>query len=106
MIDHYSISNIESLPYEDNFDLVFSDNVMEHIENPDQIFSEVHRVLKPGGIFIFKTPNKFHYMPIIAMITPHSFLRWINAKRGRDETDTFPTRYNVIRLKILIMYKK
>jgi SAM-dependent methyltransferase len=84
----------ESIPYPDeSFDLVFADNVFEHLETPQLVFGEVARVLKPGGIFLGKTPNRHHYMPLIAQITPFWFHRWVNRKRGRQEIDTFPTRY-------------
>jgi SAM-dependent methyltransferase len=29
--------------------------VMEHVESPDRVFEEVHRVLRPGGGFYFAT---------------------------------------------------
>ena len=84
----------EKIPYPDSsFDMVFSVNVLEHLENPEEVFAEVHRTLKPGGIFLVKTPNKWHYMPLIASVTPHSFHQWVNEKRGRAGVDTFPTRY-------------
>lgn len=84
----------ESLPYPDNtFDLVFADNVLEHLDNPTEVFSEIARVLKPGGVFLGKTPNKWHYMPLVARLTPHGFHQWVNRRRGRAEVDTFPTRY-------------
>jgi len=84
----------EQIPYPDNsFDLVFSVNVLEHLEQPEMVFADVHRILKPGGVFLAKTPNKWHYMPLIASVTPHSFHQWFNKKRGRDSEDTFPTRY-------------
>ena len=73
--------------------MVFSDNVLEHLEEPLQVFREVVRVLKPGGVFLFKTPNKYHYMPLIARLTPHVFHQYVNRLRGRAEVDTFPTRY-------------
>ena len=38
-------------------DLVFSNCVIEHIEEIDKVFSEVYRVLKPGGKFVFTTPS-------------------------------------------------
>jgi 2-polyprenyl-3-methyl-5-hydroxy-6-metoxy-1,4-benzoquinol methylase len=72
---------------------VFPDNVLEHLYEPEEVFREVARVLKPGGVFLFKTPNKWHYMPTIAQLTPHGFHRAVNRWRGRAEIDIFPTRY-------------
>lgn len=80
---------------DEKFDLIFSDNVFEHVEKPEKLFNEVNRVLKPCGVFINKTPNRWHYMPIIASITPTSFHKFINKIRGRDESDTFPTYYQL-----------
>jgi len=84
----------ESIPYEDEcFDVVVSDNVLEHLDNPLEVFIEVNRVLRPGGIFIAKTPNRWHYVAIGAKLTPYSFHRKFNEARGRASEDTFPTRY-------------
>jgi SAM-dependent methyltransferase len=84
----------EQIPYDDEtFDLVICDNVLEHLENPEEVFAEVRRVLKPGGRFIGKTPNFWHYVAIGASLTPHSFHQRFNAARGREEEDTFPTMY-------------
>lgn len=84
----------EAIPYGDaTFDVVFAANVLEHLPDPLRVFAEVHRVLKPGGRFLAKTPNKFHYMPLIARLTPHRFHQWYNRKRGRAAVDTFPTLY-------------
>jgi len=94
MLDEGRVANADEIPYEnDRFDLVFSDNVLEHLDQPLKVFREIARVLKPGGVFLFKTPNKWHYMPIIARITPHGFHQYVNRLRGRAEVDTFPTRY-------------
>ena len=93
-LDFPVVGNCENLPYEDNkFDLIFCDNLLEHLEHPKKVFSEINRVLKNDGIFFFKTPNKYHYMPLISHFTPHSFHRWYNNLRGRDYDDTFPTFY-------------
>jgi len=84
----------ESIPYEDSsFHLVFADNVLEHLEEPARVFSEVARVLRPGGVFLAKTPNRWHYMPLAARMTPTAFHRFWNRLRGRPYEDTFPTRY-------------
>lgn len=88
------VGSAESVPFVDaTFDLVFADNVLEHLPDPEQAFREIARVLRPGGRFIGKTPNKWHYMPMIARLTPHGFHRFYNRLRGRAGEDTFPTRY-------------
>ena len=94
MLDEGKIADARRLPYEENrFDVVFSDNVLEHLEDPESVFREVARVLRPGGVFLFKTPNKWHYVTAVARLTPHGFHQWANRWRGRPEADVFPTRY-------------
>ena len=93
-LDEGRVAAGESIPYSDaTFDVVFSDNVLEHLAEPTRVFAEVGRVLKPGGQFLLKTPNRFHYVPLIASVTPHWFHRAFNRLRGRAAADTFPTLY-------------
>lgn len=93
-LDEGKVNDAAGIPYEDRrFDVVVSDNVLEHLVAPAEVFREVHRVLRPGGRFVFKTPNRTHYMPTIARLTPHSFHQQVNRLRGRAEVDTFPTMY-------------
>ena len=50
----------EKLPLEDSsFDVVLSDNVVDHAENPRHIVEEIVRVLRPGGLLYF-TVNIHH----------------------------------------------
>jgi len=94
MLDEGKVSDAGRIPYPDEtFDVVFADNVMEHLADPSAVLAEVRRALKPGGVFLFKTPNKTHYMPTIARVTPHWFHQLVNRLRGRAEVDTFPTLY-------------
>lgn len=53
--------NCEKLLFDSkSFDLVFSGDVFEHITYIQKVnfISEIYRVLRPGGIFTIKTPNK------------------------------------------------
>jgi SAM-dependent methyltransferase len=93
-IDDGRIGFGENIPWPNNtFDLIFSDNVLEHLIEPNKVFFEVQRVLKPGGVFLAKTPNKWHYVPLIARITPLWFHRIVVSWRGRKGEDVFPTQY-------------
>jgi 2-polyprenyl-3-methyl-5-hydroxy-6-metoxy-1,4-benzoquinol methylase len=40
------------------FDTVVSLQVIEHIRDDDSFFSEINRVLKPGGMAVLTTPNR------------------------------------------------
>lgn len=55
------VADVESLPYADNsFHFAFSVNVIHHItrdESRQNTFSEILRVLKPGGIFFLQEIN-------------------------------------------------
>ncbi len=42
---------------DDYFDAVVSNHVIEHVFDPVGLFREIHRILKPGGRFVFITPN-------------------------------------------------
>lgn len=78
---------------DDEFDIIICDNVLEHIAELETFLKEVSRILKPDGLFMGKTPNKYHYMPLIARYTPLWFHKYYNNLRGREADDTFPTTY-------------
>jgi len=40
-----------------SFDLIFLDNVIEHINEPNPFIAKAFSLLNPGGIFVLKTPN-------------------------------------------------
>ena len=52
----YQVADIEQLPFADNsFDLVFSNLTVQWSVEPNQVFLELNRVLKPGGLLIFSS---------------------------------------------------
>ncbi len=52
----YPEVDMQNLPYDDNtFDYVISDQVIEHLEDPQKAVDESYRVLKKGGIAIHTT---------------------------------------------------
>jgi SAM-dependent methyltransferase len=46
-----------AIPYaEGSFDLVIANHVLEHVADDTKALSELHRVLRPGGLAILQTP--------------------------------------------------
>lgn len=79
---------------DESIDVAYSRSVMEHVEAPDRAFREIHRVLRPGGVYIFLTPSLYDYGSIVASLVPNSLHPAIVRRvEGRAEADVFPTRF-------------
>jgi SAM-dependent methyltransferase len=94
-LDEAFVIKDDRLPFDrDTFDLAWSDYVFEHVEKPSVFLSEIHRVLKPDSSFFFRTPNKYHYVSLIARLTPQWFHNLVaNWARGLPPglPDPYPT---------------
>lgn len=52
------------LPFkDDSFEVVVSQEVLEHLPDPFFVVEEIHRVLKPGGVFYCQVPFTISYHP-------------------------------------------
>lgn len=86
----------QKIPVADSsVDLVISDYVLEHVTNADFYFSEISRVLKPGGHVCIRTVNIWGYIALAARIVPNRLHAKVTAKvqDARKEEDVFPTVY-------------
>ena len=95
VVTHQVVASGEDLPFAAaSFDVVASAWVLEHLDHPGLVFSEVRRVLVDGGRFIFVTPNAWNYNAWMIRTVPH---RWHAALTrrlyGRGEGDAYPVRY-------------
>lgn len=93
-IDYFQ-ADLASIPIESSsVDLVISRSVFEHLTNPDAVYKEISRVLKPGGRLIFLTANAWDYGTMIAKAVPNKYhSKIVRMVEGRPEEDTFPTAY-------------
>lgn len=93
-------ADIRALPLpDDSCDLVTANMVVEHLEDPVRQFREIHRVLKPGGTFLFHTPNTLGYTTALARLVPEPLKKTIvHLIEGRPGDDVFPTYYRANRL--------
>ena len=88
----FSMIKGDILPYKDNeFDVVLSFDVIEHIPNVEKHFSEVQRVLNGSGKYFFGTPHKYwdllllSELSILAVIKlPLSIISSIQVKSRPD----------------------
>jgi SAM-dependent methyltransferase len=86
------------LPFADQtFDLVLCDWVVEHIEDPQSFATEVRRVLKLGGWFCARTPNRWSYFAIGARILSGPMEKKVLRALlpGVHEDDVFPKFYRL-----------
>ena len=75
----YYVARAESIPEKDNFfDLVITQEVLEHVQDPFKAMNEIFRVLKPNGILYCQLPFIIGYHP-----GPTDF--WRFTKEGIEE---------------------
>lgn len=83
------VSGGEDLPVEsDTYDVVYSANTLHHVTDQKQFFAQIHRVLKPGGMFY--TIDPLVYNPVIAV-----YRRMATEVRTIDEC---PVSFRTLRL--------
>jgi SAM-dependent methyltransferase len=69
-LNHFFVQNLNQdpkLPFADqSFDAVLNTVSVQYLQYPEAIFSEIHRILKPGGIAIISFSNRMFYQKAIA----------------------------------------
>jgi 2-polyprenyl-3-methyl-5-hydroxy-6-metoxy-1,4-benzoquinol methylase len=81
----FSIQDSMDMDIESNsIDVATCNQVYEHVPKASRLFSEIHRVLRPGGICYFGAPNRLQFMephyhlPLLSVIPKplaHLYLR-------------------------------
>ena len=67
----FMVATPEAAPWSDaSFDAALAFNLLHLIEARQRVFSSVHRVLKPGGLFISKTPCLADANPVLRAVVP------------------------------------
>ncbi len=89
-----------------SFDVVICNQVYEHVSNPDEMMSEIYRVLKPGGVCLFGATNRLkvvetHYgrIPFLSWLPKplsHLYLRLLG--KGSFYYETLLTVWSLRRL--------
>lgn len=101
----------EALPFTDNsFDICYSSNVLEHVDDPKKVITEMVRVTRPGGIIQIVVPNygsffEGHYAMFYLPYQPKwlwkLWLRFISQK-DTSFVDTLRTNLNYFSMKRMV----
>jgi SAM-dependent methyltransferase len=87
-------ASLTTLPFaSETFDLIICKHVLEHLEEPESAFRELARVLGPRGRLLILTPNRFHYVPLLASLLPPPIQRLVASGRGLTLGEVHPTAY-------------
>jgi SAM-dependent methyltransferase len=99
--DDARVGRAEALPLEsESIDLVVARWVFEHVENGDAAVAELARVLRPGGVCAFITPNRRHPVFLanwsLQAALPFSLARRVAALgAGRAENSVYRAYYRL-----------
>jgi len=77
---------------DDAFDAVVMNYVIEHLEHPQKTFTEINRVLKAGGVLLFRTPNLWHPLAVASRAASGRIQRLLS-KRLRGMAAETPEPY-------------
>jgi len=97
-LDEAHVFDGGALPLEDaSADVIICDWVLEHVQDPDLFVSELERVLKPGGWFCARTPNRWGYVGLATNAVPNGLHTKVlkTVQPGRKAEDVFPTFYRM-----------
>lgn len=90
-----AVATANQLPFADaTFDVVISQWVVEHFQDPQTAFNEMCRVLKTGGYLVFLTTNANNYIPLVSRLVPDRLQKTlIHRLLRRPSHESFPTFY-------------
>ncbi len=96
-LDHRVIGDGGALPFApESFDLVTANMVVEHLADPARVLAEVWKVLRPGGRFVYHTPNLRNFKVRLLPVMPDRLKRLLaRLLEGRAGEDVYPTFYRM-----------
>jgi len=81
---NFVVASAYGLPFPDkSFDIIACCEVQEHVQDPEKLIREAHRVLKPSGKFILTTPYRLKEQPSDSNHVREYFPTEINAMFGK-----------------------
>ena len=96
----FNLVNSEKIPFESKkFDVVISNQVIEHIRNQQEHIDEMYRVCKKNGLCFIGTPNKWWYkdvhyhLPLITLMPRWLANKYMRLFKKNKDYDIYPLSY-------------
>lgn len=75
------VGDMRALPFPDgSFGAVLSVQALEHVPDPERAVAEAARVLEPGGVAVFVTPNRLTFGRSDEVIDPYHYVEFSAAE--------------------------
>jgi ubiquinone/menaquinone biosynthesis C-methylase UbiE len=88
------LTDLSHIPLSDaSIDVVTSEFVLEHLKEPLKVFQELFRLLRPGGFFLFITPNVYNPVMSASKILPHFIHAFLTKKLLHHPEEAHETWY-------------
>ena len=95
--NHFVMGTLDKLPFRDSvLSLITLNTVVEHIPNPSVVFSEIFRVLRPGGHVLIHTTNIHSPLIFLGKLIPR-FMRnhLFTSILGANQQDMFKVYHKI-----------
>jgi SAM-dependent methyltransferase len=71
------VADMRDLPFPDgSFASVVCSHAIEHVPDPERVLSEAARMLEPGGVAVFSTPNRLTFGRPDEIVDPYHYIEW------------------------------
>lgn len=74
---HFILGDCLTYPFKEEYDVVWSQGLMEHFQDPVSIARSHYRALKPGGVALISVPYRYSYHHVWYILTRPKFLRFL-----------------------------
>jgi len=97
------LHNLRQIP-SGSIDLILLSEVIEHVERPQELLNELHRILSDNGRVVISFPNYFNVAGIVKLVQDHRFGRrcwdpYGSHKEGRENLFTSFSLKHLLRSK-------